>query len=129
MADGRKRQAPDRRDGLRTDFAGLPHRGFHARRHGIGHRSAVTAAGIVLPIVPSSGVRPELLVLAVGGGKHQPVALSDSGFWMFRNISTWEFVTRCHLDWNGNPAQPVGLAGVLAENALWVRRKSRIWAS
>ena len=30
--------------------------------------AAITAAGIVLPIVPVSGVRPELLVLAIGAG-------------------------------------------------------------
>ena len=46
--------------------------------------SAITAAGIVLPIVPVSGVRPELLVLAIGAGSITFSHFSDSGFWIFK---------------------------------------------
>jgi gluconate transporter len=41
--------------------------------------AGITAAGIVLPLIPGSGVRPELFVIAVSTG-----SLSDSGFWMFK---------------------------------------------
>ena len=46
--------------------------------------AGITAAGIILPIVPGSGVRPELLVLAVGAGSITFSHFSDSGFWMFQ---------------------------------------------
>jgi gluconate transporter len=46
--------------------------------------AAITAAGIVLPMVPSSGVAPELLVLAVGAGSVMFSHFSDGGFWMFK---------------------------------------------
>lgn len=46
--------------------------------------AAITAAGIVLPIVPSSGVRPELITLAIGAGSISLSHFSDSGFWIFK---------------------------------------------
>jgi gluconate transporter len=46
--------------------------------------AAITAAGIILPLVPTSGVRPELLVIAISTGSLMFSHFSDSGFWMFR---------------------------------------------
>ncbi len=46
--------------------------------------AAMTAAGIVLPLVPTSGVAPELLVLAIGAGSIMFSHFSDGGFWMFK---------------------------------------------
>lgn len=46
--------------------------------------AAMTAAGIVLPIVPASGVKPELLTLAIGAGSITLSHFSDSGFWIFK---------------------------------------------
>jgi gluconate transporter len=81
--------------------------------------AAITAAGIILPIVPASGVRPELLVLAVGAGSIMFSHFSDSGFWMFKEyfnlsikqtLATWTMMEIL--------LGLVGLAGVLLEHAL-----------
>lgn len=81
--------------------------------------AAVTAAGIVLPIVPTSGVRPELLVLAVGAGSISLSHFSDSGFWMFKEYFNLG-IRDTLATWTGMEIllSLVGLAGVLAENAL-----------
>ena len=81
--------------------------------------AAITAAGIVLPLVPNSGVRPELLVLAIGAGSVPLSHFSDSGFWMFKEyfnlgirdtLATWTMMEIL--------IGLVGLAGVLLEHAL-----------
>jgi gluconate transporter len=46
--------------------------------------AGITAAGIILPLIPGSGVRPELLVIAVSTGSLMFAHFSDTGFWMFK---------------------------------------------
>jgi gluconate transporter len=46
--------------------------------------ATMTAAGIVLPIVEGSGIRPELMVLATGSGSLLFSHFNDIGFWMFK---------------------------------------------
>jgi Gnt-I system high-affinity gluconate transporter len=46
--------------------------------------AGLTAAGIILPIVGSSTVPTELLVLAIGSGSLMLSHVNDSGFWMFK---------------------------------------------
>jgi gluconate transporter len=46
--------------------------------------AAITAAGIVLPIVPGSGVAPELMVIATTAGSLMFSHFNDIGFWMFK---------------------------------------------
>lgn len=46
--------------------------------------AGVTAAGIVEPLVQSTGVDPNLMVLAVGAGSLMCSHVNDSGFWMFK---------------------------------------------
>jgi Gnt-I system high-affinity gluconate transporter len=46
--------------------------------------AGVTAAGIVGPLVQSSGVDPNLMVLAIGAGSLMCSHVNDSGFWMFK---------------------------------------------
>ena len=46
--------------------------------------AGVTAAGIVGPLVESSGVNPSLMVLAVGAGSLMCSHVNDSAFWMFK---------------------------------------------
>lgn len=43
-----------------------------------------TASGIVLPLVASSGVSPELMVLATSSGSVFASHVNDPGFWMFK---------------------------------------------
>jgi ABC-type uncharacterized transport system substrate-binding protein len=46
--------------------------------------SAITAAGIIAPLVHTSGVAPELLVLATTSGSLMFSHFNDIGFWMFK---------------------------------------------
>ena len=48
--------------------------------------STITAAGIMLPIVIASGVKPELMVLATGSGSLMFSHFNDVGFWMFKEF-------------------------------------------
>jgi gluconate transporter len=81
--------------------------------------AGITAAGIILPIVPGSGVRPELLVLAVGAGSITFSHFSDSGFWMFQEYFNLT-IPQTLATWTAMEILIglVGLAGVLVEHAL-----------
>ena len=46
--------------------------------------SAMTAAGIMQPLVATGSVSPELLVLATGAGSLTCSQVNDTGFWMFK---------------------------------------------
>lgn len=46
--------------------------------------AALTAAGVLIPLVRTSGVNPNLMVLAVGSGSLMFSHVNDSGFWMFK---------------------------------------------
>ncbi len=46
--------------------------------------ATMTAAGVLLPIVAASGVKPELMVLATGSGSLLFSHFNDIGFWMFK---------------------------------------------
>lgn len=60
--------------------------------------AGLTAAGIVLPLVSGTGVKPELMVLAIGSGSLMLSHVNDGGFWLFKEyfnlsvketLSTW----------------------------------------
>jgi len=46
--------------------------------------AGLTAAGIVLPLISSTGVSAELMVLAVGSGSLMLSHVNDGGFWLFK---------------------------------------------
>ena len=46
--------------------------------------AGLTTAGIVLPLVQSGGVHPELMVLAIGSGSLMLSHVNDGGFWLFK---------------------------------------------
>ena len=46
--------------------------------------AGLTAAGIMLPMVESSDIAPELLVLATGAGSIFFSHINDGGFWLFK---------------------------------------------
>ena len=46
--------------------------------------AGLTAAGIVLPLIKSTGVDPNLMVLAIGAGSLMFSHVNDAGFWMFK---------------------------------------------
>jgi Gnt-I system high-affinity gluconate transporter len=79
--------------------------------------AAMTAAGIVLPLVSDPSVSPELMVLAIGSGSLIFSHVNDAGFWMFKeylNLSikdtllTWSFMETI--------ISVVSMAGVLLLN-------------
>jgi len=60
--------------------------------------AGLTTAGIVLPLVQTTGVSPELMVLAIGSVSLMLSHVNDSGFWLFKEyfnlnvkdtLSTW----------------------------------------
>lgn len=79
--------------------------------------AGMTAAGIAAPLVATTGVSPELMVLAAGAGSVTFSHVNDAGFWIYKEyfnlsigktIKTWSvMVTIVSL---------VGLAGVLILN-------------
>ena len=46
--------------------------------------AGLTAAGIVLPLVSGTGVKPELMVIAIGSGSLMLSHVNDGGFWLFK---------------------------------------------
>jgi Gnt-I system high-affinity gluconate transporter len=81
--------------------------------------AGLTAAGIVLPLIGSSGIEPELMVLAIGSGSLMLSHVNDSGFWLFKeyfNLSvadtlrTWTVME--------TTVGIMGLLGVLLLNAI-----------
>ena len=48
--------------------------------------AALTAGGIIAPLIPITGASPELMVLAVGAGSVILSPPSDPGFWLFKEF-------------------------------------------
>ena len=79
--------------------------------------AGLTTAGIVLPLLESTGVSPELMVLAIGSGSLMLSHVNDSGFWLFKeyfNLSVKE--TLCTWTIMETSIGISGLFGVLILN-------------
>ena len=79
--------------------------------------AALTAAGIMMPVIATTSVSPELLVLATGAGSITFSHINDGGFWLFKeyfNVSIRETL----LSWTmmETTVSIVGLIGVLILN-------------
>jgi gluconate transporter len=79
--------------------------------------AGLTAAGIVLPVIASTGANPELMVIATGAGSLMFSHVNDPGFWMFKEyfglslgqtFSTWSIMETL--------VSVMGLLGVLLLN-------------
>jgi gluconate transporter len=46
--------------------------------------AALTAAGVIMPLVAQTGVNPNLMVLSLGAGSLMFSHVNDSGFWLFK---------------------------------------------
>ncbi|MDL5511005.1 gluconate:H+ symporter [Arenibacter sp. M-2] len=46
--------------------------------------AGLTTAGIVMPLISTTGVSPELMVLAIGSGSLMLSHVNDGGFWLFK---------------------------------------------
>ena len=81
--------------------------------------SGITTAGFVAPLLASTGVEPNLMVLSIGAGSMMFSHVNDTGFWLFREyfqlsmvdtLKTWSVMETL--------VSVSGLAGVMALN--WV---------
>ena len=81
--------------------------------------AALTTAGIMAPLVSSTSVRPELMVISIGAGSLMLSQVNDVGFWMFKEyfslsiketLSSWTVMETI--------VGVVGLIGVLVLNSL-----------
>jgi Gnt-I system high-affinity gluconate transporter len=46
--------------------------------------AGITTAGIIFPLIAVTGVKPELMVLAIGSGSLMLSHVNDPGFWLFK---------------------------------------------
>jgi Gnt-I system high-affinity gluconate transporter len=81
--------------------------------------AGLTAAGIVLPLIQTTGENADLMVLAIGSGSLMLSHVNDGGFWLFKeyfNLSvkdtlrTWTLMETI--------VSIIGLLGVLALNII-----------
>jgi len=79
----------------------------------------VTAAGIVLPLVHSSGTTPELMVLAVTCGSIAASHVNDPGFWLFKQYLNLSVLDAIKIRTTYTSALALlGLGGVLLMNVF-----------
>jgi Gnt-I system high-affinity gluconate transporter len=76
--------------------------------------AGLTTAGIIAPVLASTGVDPNLMVLSIGAGSLMFSHVNDSGFWMFKEYFnlTIKYTIRS-LIFMETIVAVVGLAGVL----------------
>ena len=81
--------------------------------------AGITAAGIVSPLLITTNVSPELLVLAVGTGSVFGSHINDSGFWMFKEFFKLS-LKQTFLSWTVMETiiSIIGLIGVLILNMI-----------
>ena len=81
--------------------------------------AALAAGGVVLPLLATSTVKPELMVLAVGAGSLVCSHVNDPGFWIFKEyfnltipqtLATWTVMETL--------VSVIGLVGVLVLSVL-----------
>lgn len=81
--------------------------------------AAITSAGIMLPLVAGSGIKPELMVLATSSGSLMFSHVNDIGFWMFKEYFNLT-LKQTFLSWSIMEAviSITGLIGVLLLSAV-----------
>jgi gluconate transporter len=81
--------------------------------------AGLTTAGIMLPLLSIPGVKPELMVLAIGSGSLMFSHINDTGFWMFKEYFNLT-LKQTFLSWTmmETIVSICGLLGVLVLNQL-----------
>jgi len=81
--------------------------------------AGITASGIVAPLLVTSNVSPELLVLAVGAGSVFMSHVNDTAFWMFKEFFNLS-IKRTFFSWTlmETTISIIGLVGVLILNMI-----------
>ncbi len=81
--------------------------------------ACITAAGLVMPLIKSTGASPELMVIATGAGSLMSSHFNDSRFWMFKEYFNLS-IKQTFATWTimGLVISLAGLAGVLLLNCF-----------
>lgn len=81
--------------------------------------AAMTAAGIVAPLISATGVSPELMVIATGAGSLIFSHVNDPGFWIFKEYFNLS-ITETLKSWSVMETiiSVCGLVGVLILNVI-----------
>jgi Gnt-I system high-affinity gluconate transporter len=81
--------------------------------------AGITASGIVAPLLVTTHVSPELLVLAVGSGSVFMSHVNDTAFWMFKEFFNLS-IKQTFFSWTlmETTISFIGLAGVLLLNVI-----------
>jgi len=81
--------------------------------------ACITAAGLVMPLIKTTGASPELMVIATGAGSLMSSHFNDSGFWMFKEYFNLS-IKQTFATWTvlGMAVSLSGLAGVLLLNCF-----------
>ncbi len=81
--------------------------------------AALTASGIVQPLILQSGIDPNLMVLSLGSGSLMFSHVNDAGFWMFKEYFNLS-LKNTFKSWSVMEAivSIVGLAGVMVLNVI-----------
>jgi gluconate transporter len=69
--------------------------------------AALTAGGIVLPLIDPAVVSPELMVLATGAGSLMFSHVNDPGFWMFKEYFNLS-IPQTIASWSGHGNHRIG---------------------
>ncbi|WP_028978981.1 gluconate:H+ symporter [Sporocytophaga myxococcoides] len=83
--------------------------------------AALTSAGIILPLIQSSHVSPELTVLSIGAGSLMFSHVNDAGFWIFKEYFNLS-IAQTIRSWSimETIVSVTGLAGVLLLDLILV---------
>ena len=81
--------------------------------------AGLTTVGIILPLIQSQTVKPELMVLAIGAGSLMFSHINDGGFWLFKEYFNLT-ITETLQTWTvmETIVSVVGLLGVLLLNMI-----------
>ncbi|HBH83764.1 MAG: gluconate transporter [Bacteroidetes bacterium GWE2_41_25] len=81
--------------------------------------AAITASGIVAPLVATTNVSPELMVLAVGSGSVFMSHVNDTAFWMFKEFFNLS-LKQTFFSWTlmETSISFIGLIGVFILNSI-----------
>jgi Gnt-I system high-affinity gluconate transporter len=81
--------------------------------------AGITASGIVAPLLVTTNVSPELMVLAVGSGSVFMSHVNDTAFWMFKEFFNLS-IKQTFFSWTlmETTISFLGLAGVLILNSI-----------
>jgi Gnt-I system high-affinity gluconate transporter len=81
--------------------------------------AGITASGIVAPLLATTHVSPELLVLAVGAGSVFMSHVNDTAFWMFKEFFNLS-IKQTFFSWTlmETTISFIGLIGVLILNSI-----------